>query len=300
MEQLARLHGILLRAGSLCNPGAASLHLGYCAAQLAAHAAGGGGCGAGADLIEGRIPAGAARMSFGWGSAYEDAAAVLRFVRGCFVEGAAAAETLTLAPDVAADAAPAAVPAAANRPAVLEQGFERAAMSFGEAAGTGAAQQSSPVAAGVGAGRGEGRLAMEQLVEAASELGHSTATTADLLPQSGGPVYAADPEPYRPGSAAAGGSDEASGGGARLTAIYVYPIKSCAAFEAREWPLGPNGLLLDREWALVGADGAALTLRQAPRLAAVRPRIDLAAGATYWRLLCRSSWCTARYALALS
>ncbi|KAK9839312.1 hypothetical protein WJX81_007091 [Elliptochloris bilobata] len=117
VEQLARLHGILLRAGSLCNPGAAALHLGYSAAQLRTHADAGGGCGAGADLIEGR-----------------------------------------------------------------------------------------------------------------------------------------------------------------LTAIYVYPIKSCAAFAAEAWPLGPNGLLLDREWALVGADGAALTLRQAPALASVQPSIDLAAG----------------------
>ena len=269
VAQLARLHGILLRAGSLCNSGAASLHLGYSAAQLAAHAAAGGGCGAGADLIEGSIPAGATRVSFGWGSAYEDAAAVLCFVRGCFVEGAAA-ETLTLALD---SAAPAAVGAAEERPAVLQQGLERDVSSSGEAAGSGAAQESSPAAAEVGAGQGEGHLAKGQTAEAVLDPGGVLLDPS----HSDGPAHAADLEPYHPGSAAAG--DQASGCGARLTAIYVYPIKSCAAFETRSWPLGPNGLLLDREWALVGADGAALTLRQAPRLAAIRPRIDLAAGA---------------------
>lgn len=276
VAQLARLHGILLRAGSLCNPGAAALHLGYSAAQLAAHAAAGGGCGAGADMIEGRIPAGAARVSFGWGSAYEDAAAVLRFVHTCFVEGGAH-ETQALAPDSAAAAAPAAVPAP-GEPAALQQGMEREVASSGKFAGSGAAQGNSPAMAGVGAGRDEGRLAMEQLAEAVLELGRGAAKPSGPASQSGGSAHAADPKPYRPGSAAAGGGDQAADGGARLTAIYVYPIKSCAAFQAGAWPLGPNGLLLDREWALVGADGAALTLRQAPRLAAVRPRVDLAAG----------------------
>ena len=288
VEQLARLHGILLRAGSLCNPGAASLHLGYSAAQLAAHAAAGGGCGAGADLIEGRIPAGAARVSFGWGSAYEDAAAVLRFVRGCFVEGAAAADTLTLALDSAAAAAPAAVDAS-REPAAVQRGLERVTASSGETAGLGVAQSSSPAAAGLGAGLGEGRLVRGQLIEAVPELVHGAATTEGIASQSGGEAHAAGLKHCSPASAPAGGGDQASGGGARLTAIYVYPIKSCAAFATEAWPLGPNGLLLDREWALVGADGAALTLRQAPRLAAVRPSIDLAAGAIYCRLSCHTS-----------
>ena len=278
VAQLARLHDILLRAGSLCNPGAAALHLGYSAAQLAAHAAAGGGCGSGADLIEGRIPAGAARVSFGWGSAYEDAAAVLRFVRGCFVEGGVQ-ETPTLAPDAAAAAAPAAVTSVENGPEVLQQGLEVNMAKSGEASGPSTAQPSSLPAAEVGAGRGGERPAMDQLMEAVPDLGHMAAASANIPPQDSGASRAMDPKPYRPGSAAAGARDPASGGGAHLTAIYVYPIKSCAAFQARSWPLGPNGLLLDREWALVGADGAALTLRQAPRMAAVRPSVDLAAGA---------------------
>lgn len=40
-----------------------------------------------------------------------------------------------------------------------------------------------------------------------------------------------------------------------MLALWLYPIKSCAALAVTEWPLGPNGLLLDREWALVDERG---------------------------------------------
>ena len=60
----------------------------------------------------------------------------------------------------------------------------------------------------------------------------------------------------------------------------MYPIKSCAGCSVQRWPLGPNGLLLDREWALVGPQGNALTQKGVPALAAIRPHLDLAAGVT--------------------
>jgi molybdenum cofactor sulfurtransferase len=41
------------------------------------------------------------------------------------------------------------------------------------------------------------------------------------------------------------------------------------------WPLGPNGLLFDREWALCGADGRVLSQKRAPRLTQLRPHVDL-------------------------
>ena len=41
---------------------------------------------------------------------------------------------------------------------------------------------------------------------------------------------------------------------------------------------GPGGLLFDRHWALVDERGGALTLRRCPRLAALRPRVDLQRG----------------------
>ena len=39
----------------------------------------------------------------------------------------------------------------------------------------------------------------------------------------------------------------------RISALCVYPVKSCGAIRALEWPLGPRGLLFDREWSIVGA-----------------------------------------------
>jgi molybdenum cofactor sulfurtransferase len=63
-----------------------------------------------------------------------------------------------------------------------------------------------------------------------------------------------------------------------LSEMYLYPIKSCGAFAVREWPLGAAGLLYDREWALLDAEGRVLSLRREPRLALVRPEIDRAAG----------------------
>lgn len=63
-----------------------------------------------------------------------------------------------------------------------------------------------------------------------------------------------------------------------LQQMWVYPIKSCAGFSPNAWPLGENGLLFDREWALVGADGAALSQKKLPKLATIRPVIKLDEG----------------------
>ena len=63
-----------------------------------------------------------------------------------------------------------------------------------------------------------------------------------------------------------------------LERIWVYPIKSCAGFAPESWPLGQNGLLYDREWALVDAEGVALTQKKLPRLATVRPNLNMDAG----------------------
>ncbi|CAM9804083.1 unnamed protein product, partial [Phaeothamnion confervicola] len=64
-----------------------------------------------------------------------------------------------------------------------------------------------------------------------------------------------------------------------LEAIYVYPIKSCAAQRAQgQWPVGRVGLLHDREWAIADHTGRALRLKEAPMMCHIRPRVDLDAG----------------------
>ncbi|KAL1773355.1 molybdenum cofactor sulfurase [Sigmodon hispidus] len=60
-----------------------------------------------------------------------------------------------------------------------------------------------------------------------------------------------------------------------VTNIYLYPIKSCAAFEVTKWPVGSKGLLYDRSWMVVNHNGVCLSQKQEPRLCLIQPFIDL-------------------------
>ncbi len=52
----------------------------------------------------------------------------------------------------------------------------------------------------------------------------------------------------------------------QLSALYVYPIKSCAALVLDRVDVEPRGLAHDRRWMIVDSDGRFLTGRQLPRL----------------------------------
>ena len=57
------------------------------------------------------------------------------------------------------------------------------------------------------------------------------------------------------------------------TALYVYPIKSCAGMPVRELELDARGGAAgDRTWAIVDAQGAVTWLGTHARLALVHPR----------------------------
>lgn len=58
-----------------------------------------------------------------------------------------------------------------------------------------------------------------------------------------------------------------------VSQIWVYPIKSCAGMRVENALLGERGLAYDRHWMLVDGMGQAVTLREAPRLTRVRPRL---------------------------
>ncbi|XP_068582110.1 molybdenum cofactor sulfurase isoform X1 [Cebidichthys violaceus] len=60
-----------------------------------------------------------------------------------------------------------------------------------------------------------------------------------------------------------------------LTNIYIYPIKSCGAYEVHDWPVGPLGLLYDRSWMVVNGNGVCLSQKREPRLCLVRPQVHL-------------------------
>ena len=55
----------------------------------------------------------------------------------------------------------------------------------------------------------------------------------------------------------------------RVTGIFLYPLKSAAAFAVQGAELDRLGLAGDRRWMLVDGEARALTQRQVPRLARV-------------------------------
>ncbi len=56
-----------------------------------------------------------------------------------------------------------------------------------------------------------------------------------------------------------------------VSALYVYPIKSCAGVALTEGLLVETGLEFDRAWMVVDANGNMLTQRELPRMALVQP-----------------------------
>ncbi|CAG5175060.1 uncharacterized protein ALTATR162_LOCUS10800 [Alternaria atra] len=67
-----------------------------------------------------------------------------------------------------------------------------------------------------------------------------------------------------------------------VESLSVYPIKSCAGFSVppgKAWEVRPEGLAWDREWCLVHqGTGAALSQKRYPKMALIRPSIDLDKG----------------------
>ncbi|KAI9829508.1 MAG: hypothetical protein M1819_006328 [Sarea resinae] len=70
--------------------------------------------------------------------------------------------------------------------------------------------------------------------------------------------------------------------GFRVESLMVYPIKSCAGFRIPmdcQWEVRNEGLAWDREWCLVHqGTGVALSQKKYPKMALIRPSIDLESG----------------------
>jgi uncharacterized protein len=59
----------------------------------------------------------------------------------------------------------------------------------------------------------------------------------------------------------------------RISELFVYPVKSCAAIGMSEVSIVPTGFEYDRNWMIVDGDGAFVTQREQPSLALVAPQI---------------------------
>jgi len=57
------------------------------------------------------------------------------------------------------------------------------------------------------------------------------------------------------------------------TALFVYPVKACAGVPVQALELGPRGVVGDRRWAVVDAQGETTWQGAHPRLALVHPRV---------------------------
>ena len=60
---------------------------------------------------------------------------------------------------------------------------------------------------------------------------------------------------------------------ATLSALWVYPVKSCAGVQVSEAILTETGLEFDRAWMVVDAQGEFVTQRELPRMALIRPQL---------------------------
>jgi len=60
---------------------------------------------------------------------------------------------------------------------------------------------------------------------------------------------------------------------ARIDALWVFPVKSCAGISVQEALLTDKGLAFDRAWMVVDAEGEMLTQRELPRMALIQPEL---------------------------
>lgn len=60
-----------------------------------------------------------------------------------------------------------------------------------------------------------------------------------------------------------------------LSALNVYPIKSCAGIALNVAELGPRGIIHDRSFMLVNRKGKFITQREQPRMTLIHPTINL-------------------------
>ncbi|MBC7742476.1 MAG: MOSC N-terminal beta barrel domain-containing protein [Bdellovibrionaceae bacterium] len=61
---------------------------------------------------------------------------------------------------------------------------------------------------------------------------------------------------------------------ARITGLWIYPVKSCQGISVTEMKIGPAGPLHDREWLIVDEQNKFITLRTQPRLAEIKTALQ--------------------------
>ncbi|XP_011930145.1 PREDICTED: molybdenum cofactor sulfurase isoform X2 [Cercocebus atys] len=238
VDKMASLYNIHLRTGCFCNTGACQRHLGISNEMVRKNFQAGHVCGDNMDLIDGQ-PTGSVRISFGYMSTLDDVQAFLRFIIDTRLHSSGDWPV----PQAHADTGEAGAPSAESQADVTPAVMGRHSLSPQEDALTG------------------------------SGVWNNSSTTVNAVPVAP-PVCDVARTQQIPSEKAAGVLQGALGP-LVVTNLYLYPIKSCAAFEVTRWPVGNQGLLYDRSWMVVNHNGVCLSQKQEPRLCLIQPFIDL-------------------------
>ncbi|XP_011829835.1 PREDICTED: molybdenum cofactor sulfurase, partial [Mandrillus leucophaeus] len=238
VDKMASLYNIHLRTGCFCNTGACQRHLGISNEMVRKNFQAGHVCGDNMDLIDGQ-PTGSVRISFGYMSTLDDVQAFLRFIIDTRLHSSGDWPV----PQTYADTGEAEAPSAESQADVIPAVMGRHSLLPQEDALTG------------------------------SGVWNNSSTTVNAVPVAP-PVCDVARTQQIPSEKAAGVLQGALGP-LVVTNLYLYPIKSCAAFEVTRWPVGNQGLLYDRSWMVVNHNGVCLSQKQEPRLCLIQPFIDL-------------------------
>src|SRR5690606_909123 len=58
---------------------------------------------------------------------------------------------------------------------------------------------------------------------------------------------------------------------ATILSLHSYPVKSCGGIDHNQYPVSQSGLLRDRQWVVVDAEGVFMTQRKYARMALIQP-----------------------------
>ncbi|XP_025955660.1 molybdenum cofactor sulfurase isoform X3 [Dromaius novaehollandiae] len=236
VDKMASLYNIHVRTGCFCNTGACQMHLGISNEDIRRNLQAGHICGDDIDLVDGR-PTGSVRISFGYMSTFEDAQTFLKFII-----------------------------ATRFSKSDTEVPFQSSVTKLTTESVRSPVRDDCPSCDNANTLAPRVHILDRDLWENSS----AAMKTIDWQP----PATASE-------SIRAAVSETAvptcrrGGKPITVTNIYLYPIKSCSAFEVAEWPVGNQGLLYDRNWMVVNQNGVCITQKQEPRLCLVNPSIDL-------------------------
>ncbi|GAB6031894.1 hypothetical protein CHUAL_010290 [Chamberlinius hualienensis] len=268
VETVAAAYGIHLRTGCMCNPGACQKYLNLSFEDLQQHFEIGHVCGDDKDLIDGK-PTGSVRISFGYMSTIDDAQRFLHMIESCFVCSVKGQVSYHLPAYSTFDK----FSKGSGDVDQCVENTDRKPLWKSPDMAVEIDERRKPHHPNLKNGTGDSG---QQDVALAS-LGHQPVeniskpiTKKDLDARQENKL--GDLSCYRFSSLQ---RVHQRCGGSHITAITLYPIKSCGGFEVNSWKVGKRGFLYDRNWMIVSNGGVSLTQKKEPKLCFIKPEIDL-------------------------